>query len=206
MLPIDIPPGTTGRALLESVLPAAHRELVPPSPGGAGDAITMSVRVDGGDSFHYELRGEGVTVRPGEAPAHLWMKVDAATLERFVADWSGPKRYLPTFTPRGGVRLLTDPRVLKRLIMVSGRIELALPDFEGGRAAIVVGAHGGKKKPIDPAEPDATIEAKMSLFDALLAGRVSPDEALASDGVTLRGKKLVAMQLAFALAPFFPVG
>jgi len=205
MLPIDIPPGTTGRALLETVLPAAHRELVPKTGAGGGD-FSMSVRVDGGDSFHYDFRGADVTVHPGEAPAHLFLAVDASTLDRFVADWSGPRRYFPTFAPRGGVSLLTDPRIMKRLVLVHGRIELALPDFEGGRAAIVVGAHGGKRKEIHASSPDTVIEAKMALFDDLLAGRVSPEDALAGDGVTLRGKRLVAMQFAFALAPFFPVG
>jgi hypothetical protein len=212
MLPFEIPTGTTSRTLFETVLPDAHKKLVPASAGK--DELTLAVRIGGnealseGGSAHghtFTFRGSDVTVDASERPANLWIAVQKKTLDRFLADWMGERRFAPKFTPRGGALLLTDPRIMKRLVMVTGCIELALPDFEGERASFFVGAGGGRKIDIDPESPDVVIEATVPTFERLLAGALPPDEAISGSHVTIRGKKLVAMQFAFALAPFFPV-
>jgi hypothetical protein len=212
MLPFEIPAGTTARSLFETVLPTAHKQLVPAEAGNP--ELTLAVRVgdsealrEGGGSLGYTFifRGSEVTIVEGEQPANLWIAVQKKTLERFLGDWMGERRFAPKFTPRGGALLLTDPRIMKRLVMVTGRIELALPDFEGERASFFVGAGGGKKIAIATDAPDVVIEATVPTFERLLAGTLPPDEAIGGNHVTLRGKKLVAMQFAFALAPFFPV-
>jgi putative sterol carrier protein len=212
MLPFEIPTGTTARSLFETVLPNAHKQLVPLDAGTS--ELTLAVRVgdddtlaEGGSSLGYTFvfRGSEVTIEESERPASLWIAVHKRTLDRFLGDWMGPRRFAPKFTPRGGALLLTDPRIMKRLVMVTGRIELALPDFEGERASFFVGAGGGKKVSIEPDAPDVVLEATVPTFERLLAGTLPPDEAIGGNHVTIRGKKLVAMQFAFALAPFFPV-
>ena len=75
---------------------------------------------------------------------------------------------------------------------------------ERGRAAILLGAGGGKKIRVSD-EADVTIEASVATFERMLAGTLAPDEAISGSHVELIGKKLVAMQFAFALAPFFPL-
>jgi SCP-2 sterol transfer family len=212
MLPFEIPAGTTARSLFETVLPKAHRQLVPPEAGHG--ELTMAVRIgeserlteSGSLGYTFVFRGSEVTIEQSERPASMWIAVQRKTLERFLGDWMGPRRFAPKFTPRGGAVLLTDPRIMKRLVMVTGRIELALPDFEGARASFFVGAGGGKKVAIAPDEPDVVLEASVPTFERLLAGTLPPDDAISGSHVTIRGKKLVAMQFAFALAPFFPVG
>ena len=210
MFPFEIPPGTTAESFFLSVVPEAHRRLVPDGGDKAGAAperveeYVLVAEIQGGEAFTYAVRGREVNVTRGSAPALLWVSVAKHTLERFLLDWTTEKRFIPKFKPRGDVALFTDPRVLKRLSMVTGRVELALPEFEGGRAAILLGAGGGKKIRVSD-EADVTIEASVATFERMLAGTLAPDEAISGSHVELIGKKLVAMQFAFALAPFFPL-
>jgi hypothetical protein len=109
---------------------------------------------------------------------------------------------LPKFSPKGA-SIFTDPRVLKRLAHVTGSIELALPNFPGGRASLRAGAFGGKPARVKvDREPDVTVESSMEAFDELLAGKLRPEEALSDSRVKVTGRKMVALQFAFALAPF----
>ncbi len=208
MLPFEIPAGTTPKDLFVRVLPDAHRRLV---PQGSRETFTLGVRVTGSTplAFTYTLQGGEVTVHEEARPAQLLVATEHATLARFLEDWTGPRRFVPSFTPNsaGGapLTLLTDPRVLKRLVLVSGRIELALPDLDGSRAALVAGAAGGKAIEHRDDDADVVVESEVPVFERLLSGKLGPDEALSGGHVTVRGKKLVAMQFAFALAPFFPV-
>jgi hypothetical protein len=210
MFPFEIPPGTTAESFFLSVVPEAHRRRVPDVVGKAGaspervEEYVLVAEIQGGEAFTYAVRGREVNVTRGSAPALLWVSVAKNTLERFLLDWTTEKRFIPKFKPRGDVALFTDPRVLKRLTMVTGRVELALPEFEGGRAAILLGAGGGKKIRVSD-EADVTIEASVATFERMLAGTLAPDEAISGSHVELMGKKLVAMQFAFALAPFFPL-
>jgi len=203
MLPLSIPPGTTTESLLESVLPDAHRTQV--SARDAAEHL-LGVHLDGGKKYLYRLTGPSVSFDAGDEgeAAHLHVAVARPTVERFLQDWMGEKRFLPSFAPADGVTLLTDPRVLKRLVMVTGTIELAMPDFEGSRVSLFVSASGGKKHPLKQAAPDTVVELAVPVFEKLLAGKLAPDDALTGGHVTVSGKKLVAMQFAFALAPFFP--
>ncbi len=202
MFPFEIPPGTTAESFFLSVVPEAHARLVP--AGGGQEEYVLVAEIQGGEAFTYAVRGREVNVTRGSSPALLWVSVEQHTLERFILDWTTEKRFIPKFKPRGDVMLFTDPRVLKRLSLVTGRVELALPSFEGGRAAIKVGAGGGKKIRVSD-EADVTIEASVATFERMLAGTLPPDEAISGGHVELSGKKLVAMQFAFALAPFFPL-
>ena len=53
-------------------------------------------------------------------------------------------------------------------------------------------------------DPEASIRIRLPAFQQILAGKIGPDEAIADGHVTLKGKKLVAMQFALALVPYFP--
>ena len=203
MLPFVIPPGTTPRGLITELLPKDHARLVPAHAGRARVFVHI-------DDARYTLDVDGAHLRShvGERLEEtdrfdLSLTVDEATVQRFLDDWSGPKRWLPTFTPGGGVAILTDPRLLRRLAMVTGRIELAISDFEGERVSLTLAA-GARAVHDDAAAPDAVVEMKMDAFERLLDASLAPDEAIGDSHVTVRGKKLVAMQFALALVPFFP--
>jgi hypothetical protein len=200
MLPFEIPQGTTLASLVTEVLPAAHRKLAK----GKG-RFRAVVRFEGGASYTADIDGGDVTIREGEeAGAHAWIVTRSSTAELFLADWMGARRFVPRLGDGMPFVLLSDPDVLKRLVLVEGKIELALSDFEGGRVGMTVALGSAAKKAIDPEDPHVTVDASVAVFERLLAGTLSPEAALADGDVGVRGKRLVAMQLAFALAPFFP--
>jgi SCP-2 sterol transfer family len=204
MLPFDIPAGTTVGTLFAEVLPRLHRELVPADPRAA--ELRAVARVEGHKSYTLVVRGSELAVQDGEEEgAPLWVALDARAVQLFLDDWSGPRRLVPNPLPAAGVLLLTDPRLLRRVAMVNGRIELAMKDFPGvGRVAMTVGAGDGARKGIDTRDPDVVIEAALSSVERLLSGALSPEDALVDEHVTVRGKRFVAMQLALALAPLHP--
>ena len=212
MFPIDIPADTTVESLFTEVYPALHRKLVSASGGGGGggratsDALTSVIRLEGGGpSYTIVVRGNDIEVSEGEAKgAPLWVTIRRDVVERFLADWMGPKKYVPKTPLPDGVVLLSDPRVMRRLAMVSARVELALTDFEGERVSLTAGCGDVAKKGIDPEDPDVVIEATMDTLTRLVGGQLSPEAALVDGHVAQTGKRFVAMQLALALAPFFP--
>jgi hypothetical protein len=207
VLPASVPAGTTPRSFLTALLPAEHARLVPSRAGRARVLVHL-----GDDRFLLSADGDRLNVSEftdplpptdaAEAPADVLVSFDEPTVRRFLEDWSGPRRWLPRFEPRE-VALLTDARLLRRLAMVMGRIELAIDDFEGSRAAVTLAAGSRAIKNLD-ADPDVSVELSMDTFERLLAGTLGPDEAIADRHVTVRGKTLVAMQFALALVPFFP--
>jgi hypothetical protein len=208
MRPIEIPPGTTLKGLFTDVLPATHAKFVSQPP--STEAHVCVFRFAGGPSFTVTVRGREVEVRDGEVSwSTLWVATSVGAAERILADWTGAQRFLPKSMPQGALAL-SDPRILKRLMMVSGRIELAVPDFhdgtsdEGPRISLTVGAGEAAKKGIITDEPDAVVEVRMAVLERILGGNLPPEEAIAGGHVTLRGKTLVAMQFALALAPMFP--
>jgi putative sterol carrier protein len=205
MLPFEIPAGTTLDTLFTDVLPKTHAKLVPAAAGT--DRFVVVSRVVGFKSFTLEIRGAALTVREGEeAGATFWQVVARETAQRFLDDWLGEKRIAPAALPKGPLVSLSDPRILKRLSLVSGKVELALTDVTGGRMAMTAASGSAAKKEIHADDPDVVIEAPSSALTRLLEGKLSPEDALVDGAVTIRGKKLVAMQFALALAPFYPKG
>jgi putative sterol carrier protein len=203
MLPFELPAGTTLTTLITHVMPRAHAALVPAS--GTGETWTAIVAIDSGERFTAVVRGNDVTVREGEDRARaFWIILHAGTAQHFLDDWLGPRNYAPKFTPPGEVRWIGDPRLLKRLAMVSAKVELALTDFEGERATMIIASGAAARKALDGDDPDVVVEMAMASFTELLRGEITPDAAIAEQHVTVKGKKLVAMQLALALAPLFP--
>jgi hypothetical protein len=146
-----------------------------------------------------------MTVEEGEADRPtLWIHATERAVERFLEDALGPKRLLPKFAPVGGVTTMSDPRILKRVAMASGRIELALLDVDGERLAATLGFGEAARKPIDPDDPNVVVEAPMLAVERVLRGELGPEEALADGDVKIRGNRFLAMQLALAVAPFYP--
>lgn len=212
MLPFNAPKGTSPRDYLVSVVPEAHRSLVgPPSKAPSGNKATkrwdVLVSIPGEVTVLYGIDGQDIQVteaRSGD-DAELSLTLERGDVTRFLEDWSGLRKWVPKFEPRGAA-LITDPQVVSRIAMVTGSVEAVLPDLEGGPARLVVAAFGGKRGRFEGGidRPDTTVDLGASVFEAMLAGRMAPDEALSSGAVGIKGKKLVAMQFAFALAPFFP--
>jgi putative sterol carrier protein len=202
MIPLDLPADTTPETLLRAVAPAFHAAHV---PGDAPvDPLTVAVRIDGAGGWTLRIRGREMQVEDGEA-AHptLWTYTTARTVERFLLDARGPRRWLPKEPPPIGTVAFSDPRLVKRAALANGRIEFAIPDVDGERIAIVFGFGTAARRPIDPEDPDAVVEATFETVGRMLAGNLPPDEALAEGAVRVRGNRLLAMQLALAHAPFY---
>lgn len=207
MLPFDVKLGTTAFELFTEIIPRAHRQLVPKL--GDRDEIMIAISVEGDatcSALQCSVRGAEISVTAttgrDDSEAHLYLQLHDDSLRAFLDDWGTDKKYLPKFSPKGA-SIFTDPRVLRRLAHVTGSIELALPNFPSGRASLRAGAFGGKEARVKwDRDADVTVESSMDLFDLLLAGKIRPEEALSDSRVAITGKKMVALQFAFALAPF----
>jgi hypothetical protein len=206
MFPFEIPPGATLRSLVTEVFPETHAKLVPKAAGSDAFTIVLDLEgLEGGGIFTADVKGNTVTVREEESrQRQIWVSARAENAQMFLDDWSGAKRFAPKFVPSGDLVLMSDPRILKRLVMVSGKLELALTDFEGERVAMTVAVGAAAKKTIDPEGADVTIEASVAVFEELLAGKLAPEDAIAEGRVSVKGNKLLAMQLALAVAQLAP--
>jgi hypothetical protein len=160
VLPVEIPLGTTATALVTEIVPALHAKMVP--AGVPGDAFVVAVRIEDEGSWTVRVRGAHMTVSEGEdtgiAPT-LWMWTTARTVERFLEDATTEKRLQPKFGPVGGVGTMSDPRVLRRVALASGKIELALVDERGERHGVVFGFGAAAKKEMDPEDVDTVIQS-----------------------------------------------
>ncbi|MDP9037503.1 MAG: hypothetical protein M3O50_22125 [Myxococcota bacterium] len=203
MLPLDIiPVGTTVQTLVTEVVPEVHARLV--EEGGPDEELAIAVRIDGSGSWTLRIRRNVMTVDEGEDQrVSMWLYATTRDVERFLEDALGPGRLGSKTLQRGGVSTVTDPRVIKRLALASGRIELAVHDESDERIAMVLGFGGAARRPIDPVAPDAVVEAQIATVERVLRGQIAPDEALGSGAVTVRGSRLLPMQLALAMAPFW---
>ena len=201
MLPFAIPAGTTLESLVTEVIPAAHGRMVPASAGR--ESFTVAVEIEGEGAWIVALDGPGIRVRAGEEKGvDARIRVLARDAQDFLTDWMGPQTLAPKFKPQGEVLMMSDPRLLKRIKMVTGVVELAIRDFEGRRVTLSI-AVGAPAKKVEP-DPDVVIEVSLATYQRLLDGTMGPEEALADGEVTVKGKRLVAMQFAFAIAPLFP--
>lgn len=199
----EIPPDTTVRSLIESVAPAIHARLVPED--APTEALVVNVRVDDAGSWTVHIRGREMRVVEGEADRPtLWLFTTARTIELFLEDAAGARRFAPRFEPGARAALLSDPRLVRRAAMAHGRIELALRDVDGERLAVVFGFGHAARKRIDPDDPDVVVESGLATVERMLAGTLAPEAALADGDVRVRGNRMLALQLALAVAPFYP--
>ncbi len=202
MFPLEVPPGTTLESLFMEVLPKAHAQMVPKSAGN--ERFVAVQEVTGHGSYTFDIRGDVLVVTEGAADKpDFWVSVSEAHAQLFLDDWMGPKKLAPRSLPKDVVAI-SDPRLLKRLAMVSAKAELALVDLDGERVRIVAASGAAAKKPIDPEDPDVVLEATAETFLRLVDGSLAPEDAIVDGAVTVRGKRLLAMQYAFAFAPFTP--
>jgi hypothetical protein len=206
MLPLDIPPGSTIESLVTHVIPEMHRRMV--DEGGPADVFTVVIRIEGRGSWTARICGSSMRVHEGEeGRPTLWMYTTEVMAQRFLSDALGPKRLLaklPAGNAARGVRTMSDPRVIKRLALASGRIELAVVDEAGQRIAILLGFGDAARRPIAHENPDTVAEAPLAILEAMLRGEHGPEETLSDPSVTMRGSRLLALQLALAVAPFLP--
>ena len=209
MLPLDIPPGTTVETLITRAIPELHARLVGSAMSGALSEERFVVNVQIGDRANWALhiRGPAMLVGEGhESNPTLWMYASEDSAARFLEDALGPRRLLPPAPARaahgGDVVTLSDPRVVRRVAMANGRVELAVIDEAGGRISVVFGFGNAARRPIRPDRPDTVVEAQLPALQRVLRGEQGPEEALASGDVSVRGSRLLAVQLALAIAPF----
>jgi putative sterol carrier protein len=202
VLPFEVPPGTTLDALFREVLPKAHVQMVPPS--APRDPFVVVQKIEGFETFTLEIAGPHMQVHAGAAARpDFWLVFERAHVELFLNDWLGDKKLVPKRIPKDVVSI-SDPRILKRLALVSVKAELALTDLEGQRVALVAASGAAAKKPIERDDPDVILEADASTFIRLVEGSLAPEDAIADGAIVVRGKRLMAMQLALAFAPFYP--
>jgi putative sterol carrier protein len=206
MLPFEVPPGTTLDTLFREVLPRAHREMLPGGGAAPKDRFVVVQKIVGFETFTLEIAGAEMKVSVGAADRpDFWVLVERANVEFFLSDWLGPKKLVPKRAPKDLVSV-SDPRVLKRLALVSAKAELALTDLGGRRVALVAASGAAAKKDIDGDDPDVVLETDASMFMRLVEGTLAPEDALADGYIAVRGKRLIAAQIAFAFAPFYPAG
>jgi putative sterol carrier protein len=203
MFSLEVPADATLESLLTEVVPALHARCV--GADAPTDVFTITVRIEGRGGWTARIRGREMTVVEGEAARPtLWMHSSERAAERFLQNARAPRRSGPGFAAAGGVATLSDPRVLKRVAMASGRVELALYDEDGERLAVTFGFGHAARKDIDPENADVVLETRREALERVLRGELGPEEALADGQVTLRGNRFLAVQLALAVAPFFP--
>jgi putative sterol carrier protein len=199
----EIPPHTTIRSLVESVVPTLHARLV--AEDATTDVLAINVFIEGAGHWTVHIRGREMRVVEGEADRPtLWLFTTARTVELFLEDAAGPRRFAPRFEATSATTLLSDPRLVRRAAMAHGRIELALRDIAGERLAIVFGFGSAARRRIDPEDADVVVEAGLGTMERMLAGTLAPEEALADGDVAVRGNRMLALQLALAVAPFYP--
>ena len=201
----EIPPDTTIRSLIESVVPALHARLVPED--APTDALAVNVRIEDAGSWTVHIRGREMRVVEGEADRPtLWLFTTARAVELFLEDAAGPRRLSPEVRARQrGARPSSATRAsCGAPRWPHGRIELALRDVDGERLAIVFGFGTAARKRIDPDDADVVVEAGLGTLERMLAGTLAPEEALADGDVAVRGNRMLALQLALAVAPFYP--
>jgi hypothetical protein len=207
MFSLHVPPGTTVRSLITELLPEFHARLVPHD--APDDSFTVVLWVDGQGEWTLRIRGSRMSVAEGTSEGaagrpSLWVYATGRSVERFLEDAAGPRRLLPRFAPVGGVGTMSDPRVLKRVALASGRVELAVRSEDGERMAIVFGFGAATRRSIDPDGADVVVEADLATVEGVLRGEMAPEDALSHGAVSVRGNRLLAMQLALAIAPFYP--
>jgi hypothetical protein len=210
VLPSDVPPDATIESLVTEVFPALHARLA--GGAAAGEVFSIAVRIGDRPGWTARIDGPRMTVEPGEAGRPtLWVHASELAALRFLEDATGPKRLLPSSLVGGGggaapawtAVALSDPRVIRRVALVSGRIELAVVDDDGARLAMVFGFGDAARKPIDPERPDAVAEGTRATLERALRGDLPPAEAISSGALRVRGSRLLVMQLALAVAPFY---
>jgi putative sterol carrier protein len=204
MLSLEIPAGTTIESLVTEFLPRLHSAAVqgqvPLEP------LTISIQIDGRGSWTARIRGAAMEVTEGSAERPtLWVYATERSVEGFLEDAAGPRRLQPRFGPVGGVSTMSDPRVVKRVAMANGRVELAVTVDDGERLSIVFGFGAATRRSIDPEDADVVIESALTTLERVLHGKLAPEAALADGHVSVRGNRLLALQLALAVAPFYPV-
>ena len=167
--------------------------------------MTVNVRIDDAGSWTVHIRGPVMHVIEGEVDRPtLWLFTTARAVELFLEDAAGPRRFVPKFEAGPAGAILSDPRLVRRAAMAHGRIELALRDIDGERLAIVFGFGHAARKRIDPDDADVVVEAGLETVERMLAGTLAPEAALADGDVLVRGNRMLALQLALAVAPFYP--
>jgi putative sterol carrier protein len=201
MFPFEVPAGTTLDALFREVLPKAHAQMVP--AGAPRDRFLVVQRVERFGTFTLEIAGREMKVKAGAADKpDFWVLVDRTNVELFLSDWLGPKKLVPKRVPKELVSV-SDPRILKRLALVSAKAELALAGLGGHRLVLVAASGNAAKKTIEADNPDVVLESSAETFMRLVEGTLPPEDAIADGAITVRGKRLLAMQLALAFAPFY---
>jgi hypothetical protein len=208
MISFDIPADTTVESLLCVVAPSFHALLVPAD--APVDLFSVAVSIQGAGGFTLRIRGREMRVEPHVDPRPtLWIHTTARDVTALIQDALGPRRWVP-LDPKGqlpsGVVAFSDPRLLKRAAMASGRIEVALVDTSGERFSAVLGFGPAARRAIDPEAPDAVVEVTADTMARVLAGALPPDRAITDGGVRIRGSRFLPMQLALAAAPFYPAG
>jgi len=204
MFLFDIPESSTLESLVTELAPKLHGEHVP-SDAGTERTVLGFHYTGGGASYRLVAEGTNLSAERNRAEdAEIWAATPKRVATAFLADWTSTKALLPKFSSPGELKMITDPRMLKRLKMVSGRIELSISDFPGGPATLTAACGAIAKKGVITDEPDVRVETTMKTYERMLSGTLPPEEAMADGDVKITGKKLVAMQFAMAIAPLYP--
>jgi hypothetical protein len=214
-----VPIGTTPQDLCTQLLPAWHEARVPARESG-DFVLAVDWRQGQREVSTFELRVQGARLTASVAPrpfalvagARVRVQLDLDAAAFFLADWAGAGSYRPRFEPAAsaaGVITPTDPRLLKRLTLMQGTFCFALDGVPlpngAGRVEARIALGPKAERALEPdARFDVTIETRDAFYRRLLEGGIAPEDALDHPEVKLKGSRMIAMQGAFALAPWLP--
>ncbi len=203
MKPIELPAGTTVTSFVEEVLAKEHEARV---ADDGPETFVVHARIEGLDSYTITVRGRALSVEHGEVgKAQLWIATDASCAARALDDALGDGRLLPDVREPSAVPAVTDPKLLRRLVMVSGSVRAELIGFGDAPLWVAFGA-GARAARIDVERTDAEVSLPMSVLEQLMSLSKRPDEALKDVSVKTKGNLFVPMQVALALAIMLPAG
>jgi hypothetical protein len=216
-----VPKATTPKGLILDLLPRWHALCVPVEVAGL---FRLRVELVGESAYDLAVDGPRLNARelgPCKALGDSLVRFEsnpqpsasvhlqAQDVAFFLADWANEGLYRPRFTPQQTATVPTDPRILKRLLLIAGSFRLALRGVateSGVRDTEVIAVLGEAAKARLTADlrADITLSTSAAFYRRLLSGAFGPEEAFSHPDVQISGKRMLGLQAAFALAPWLP--
>ncbi|MCC7543001.1 MAG: SCP2 sterol-binding domain-containing protein [Deltaproteobacteria bacterium] len=195
---LEIPAGVTPHLFFGEILPAEHARLTGGNDQGPESVTEVELLGDGGGTWAFAVRGgKLMQTEPGELPADLWIRQDAADWRAFMDEITGAGS---ASAGRAGTAALvmTDVGTRQRLLALKGSVRFELKGLGGRDWNLTLGLRDASRD-----EPGATISMNVEDYRALLDGKLDPMQAFMQGKTRLSGDTNLAMQYGMALLPLF---
>lgn len=195
---LSIPRGVTPNQFFTEILPAEHARLTSGNDTGPESVTEVELLGDEGGRWSFAVRGgKLVETPPGDPPADLWIRQDAADWRAFMDEITGEGA---ADAGRAGTAALvmTDVGTRRRLLALKGAVKFELKGLGGRDWNLTLGLRDASRE-----EPGATISMNVEDYRALLDGKLDPMQAFMQGKTRLSGDTNLAMQYGMALLPLF---